>query len=305
MFSLLRNRFGIPGVISMIALVFAMLGGAYAANSSGGGKATASAKGKPGPRGKTGKTGPAGPAGPAGPTGPAGANGAKGDAGAKGDKGDTGNNGAPGAPGAPGAAGKDVTFVGSFSGEEEPEVEPPCKGTGGSQYETEEAGTPTVSFICNGEEGSPWTATGTLPKGATEAGGWAFNGDLQKFTVEVGGVEEEVTVGDTGGVLAPISFTLPLAGGLSEEKVHYVTAEEQFEGTQPAACPGDMNVPKATEGNLCVYESNALDVVNATFSGIFFLSNGETLGASRAGALVHFNVSGVAHGSGSWAVTGF
>jgi hypothetical protein len=51
MFSTLRTRFGIPGVISVMALVFAMLGGAYAANSpSGGGKATASAKAKKGPR---------------------------------------------------------------------------------------------------------------------------------------------------------------------------------------------------------------------------------------------------------------
>ena len=42
MLSPLRNRFGIPGVISVIALVFAMFGGAYAAtNSNDGGKATA------------------------------------------------------------------------------------------------------------------------------------------------------------------------------------------------------------------------------------------------------------------------
>jgi hypothetical protein len=62
MLSHLRSRFGIPRVISVIALVFAMLGDAYAAtNSSSGGKATASAKGKQGPRGKTDKTGPAGP----------------------------------------------------------------------------------------------------------------------------------------------------------------------------------------------------------------------------------------------------
>jgi hypothetical protein len=33
MLSPLRNRFGIPGVISVIAFVFAMLGGAYAANN--------------------------------------------------------------------------------------------------------------------------------------------------------------------------------------------------------------------------------------------------------------------------------
>ena len=31
MFSLLRNRFGIPGVISVVVLVFAMSGGAFAA----------------------------------------------------------------------------------------------------------------------------------------------------------------------------------------------------------------------------------------------------------------------------------
>ncbi|HKB50891.1 MAG TPA: hypothetical protein VKC63_05620, partial [Solirubrobacterales bacterium] len=68
MLSPLRNRFGIPGVISVIALVFAMLGGAYAASDNGSGKATASAKAKAGPRGPRGKTGPAGPAGPAGPT---------------------------------------------------------------------------------------------------------------------------------------------------------------------------------------------------------------------------------------------
>jgi len=104
MFSTLRNRFGIPGVISVIALVFAMFGGAYAANnsSSDGGKATASAKAKQGPRGKTGKTGPAGPAGPAGPSGPAGA---KGDAGANGSNGAAGPAGPTGPTGPAGPAG--------------------------------------------------------------------------------------------------------------------------------------------------------------------------------------------------------
>jgi hypothetical protein len=118
MFSTLRTRFGIPGVISVIALVFALFGGAYAAsNSSGSGKATASAKAKKGPRGPKGATGPAGPAGAQGPAGPAGA---KGDAGANGSngaagptgptgaagaKGATGATGAAGAPGAPGATG--------------------------------------------------------------------------------------------------------------------------------------------------------------------------------------------------------
>jgi hypothetical protein len=106
MFSTLRTRFGIPGVISVIALVFAMFGGAYAAsNSSGGGKATASAKAKKGPRGPKGATGPAGPAGAQGPAGPAGAKGDAGANGANGAAGPTGPTGAAGAKGATGAAG--------------------------------------------------------------------------------------------------------------------------------------------------------------------------------------------------------
>jgi hypothetical protein len=106
MFSTLRTRFGIPGVISVIALVFALVGGAYAANnSSSGGKATASAKAKKGPRGPKGATGPAGPAGAQGPAGPAGAKGDAGANGSNGAKGATGATGATGAKGATGAAG--------------------------------------------------------------------------------------------------------------------------------------------------------------------------------------------------------
>jgi hypothetical protein len=106
MFSTLRNRFGIPGVISVIALVFAMFGGAYAAsNSSGGGKATASAKAKKGPRGPKGATGPAGPAGAQGPVGPAGAKGDAGTNGSTGAAGPTGPTGTTGATGATGATG--------------------------------------------------------------------------------------------------------------------------------------------------------------------------------------------------------
>ncbi len=114
MFSTLRTRFGIPGVISVIALVFAMLGGAYAAsNSSNAGKATASAKAKKGPRGPKGPkgdTGPAGPAGPAGAKGDAGANGSNGAAGAAGPTGPTGKTGATGATGASGQTGFTATL---------------------------------------------------------------------------------------------------------------------------------------------------------------------------------------------------
>jgi hypothetical protein len=114
MFSTLRTRFGIPGVISVIALVFAMAGGAVAANnldSSGNGKATVSAKAKQGKQGKPGKTGPAGPAGP---QGPAGAAGPAGPAGPKGDAGTNGTNGVAGQPGAEGPEGSPWTANGTL-----------------------------------------------------------------------------------------------------------------------------------------------------------------------------------------------
>jgi hypothetical protein len=118
MFSTLRNRFGIPGVISVIALVFAMFGGAYAAsNSSDGPKATASAKAKKGPRGPKGATGPAGPAGAQGPAGPAGAKGDAGAAGAAGGVGPAGPTGPAGPKGATGSAGPTgTTGTTGFSG---------------------------------------------------------------------------------------------------------------------------------------------------------------------------------------------
>jgi hypothetical protein len=148
MFSPLRNRFGIPGVISVIALVFAMLGGAYAASdtSSGNSKASASAKkAKKGPRGPRGPKGPAGPAGPAGPQGASGA------------------NGKDGAPGSNGTNGVSVT------GSAEP------KGLNCKEGGTKFVAANGTTYACNGEkgkEGSPWTAGGTLPEGKTETGVW-------------------------------------------------------------------------------------------------------------------------------------
>jgi len=142
MFSTLRTRFGIPGVISVIALVFAMFGGAYAASTHSSGKATASAKAKKGPRGPKGATGPAGPQGPAGPAGPAGA---KGDAGAAGTNGTNGTNGVS------------VTTSAASAGE--------CP-SGGIKVTS---ASPTTK-VCNGTTGF----TETLPGGKTETGAWTI-----------------------------------------------------------------------------------------------------------------------------------
>jgi hypothetical protein len=95
----LREPFGKAGLtVAVIALVFAMLGGAYAAvglNSKQKKEVKSIAKSFQG----------TGPAGAAGPQGPAGAPGPKGDTGPQGLPGDKGAKGDPGTPGSPWTAG--------------------------------------------------------------------------------------------------------------------------------------------------------------------------------------------------------
>ncbi len=272
MFSSFRNRFGIPGVISVIALVFAMLGGAYAATNNGGGKATASAKAKRGPRGPKGATGPAGPAGP---QGPAGANGKDGSNGVNGE------DGAPGAKGQDGAKGKDGTSVTNTA-------EP--AGTncteGGSKF-TVGAGAP--SFACNGKKGEKGDAgkdgetgfTETLPSGKTETGAWSFGKIANK-----GELPEGQPFGSP--LLVPISFPIPLAGsGLDGKEVHYLnegfpsgaSAEEEED------CPGTAAEPKAKAGHLCVYVNQGSSLIDfQTLKGTYFPFEIAKAGNAQAGA---------------------
>jgi hypothetical protein len=283
MFSTLRTRFGIPGVISVIALVFAMFGGAYAAsNSSGGPKATASAKAKKGPRGPKGATGPAGPAGAQGPAGP------------KGDAGAAGSNGTNGSPGSPGEAGKSVKSE-SFEGTNEPAGEP-CAEQGGNSFEVEGAG--VKHYACNGTagtNGSPWTAGGTLPVGATETGTWSFM---------------SLDPSEESAAYAPISFPVPLAAELNETHVALASSD-------PVHCAGSFFEPTAASGYLCIYPAG---VFKAAFREVDSLSglSAQTNpvegipGASTSGAIVIYTVFGkealeggfTVRGAGSFAVTG-
>lgn len=107
MFALFKNRFGIPGVIAVIALTFAMAGGAFAAKNVFTGKEKreiAKIAKKVAKRGKRGKPGKPGPAGAAGLPG------AKGDPGPQGAKGDPGPQGLQGEQGPQGPKGEDGTF---------------------------------------------------------------------------------------------------------------------------------------------------------------------------------------------------
>jgi hypothetical protein len=265
MFSTLRTRFGIPGVISVIALVFAMFGGAYAAsNSSGGGKATASAKAKKGPRGPKGPKGDTGPAGPQGPAGPAGA---KGDAGAQGAQGN------PGAPGAPGALGTSVTNTAV------PTSSATCNHLGGAEFKVG-AGTPTTA--CNGQTGY----TATLPEGATETGAWRM--------VSTGGEQ-----------FVPISFPIPLsaadAAGMSREirgPGAAPTANCPGSSDEPAAEPGFICVYTAGYGSSYLGQADSVKELSATASEF-----GEE-GVSAGGAYLYFeSVAAGQTSGGSFAVT--
>jgi hypothetical protein len=251
MFSPLRNRFGIPGVISVIALVFAMFGGAYAASNSGGGKATASAK--KGPRGPRGPKGPAGPAGPQGPQGPAGA------------------NGKDGANGSNGANGTSVTST-EFAGEEEGHCE-----EGGSKFKSASG----TTFACNGAEGSPWAAGGTLPSGQTLQGMWAMG-------------PRTTTPGEK--LLASFSFGIPLA---SAPTMNFLDEAGTAKVGSNTKCTGSVSDPKAAAGNLCVY--TAFEPEEASEKPTFGTSNPVT---SKGGAVIgpNFPTEG-GYAYGTWAVT--
>jgi hypothetical protein len=131
-------------IVATIALVMAMLGGAYAASNVAATRAGSSARGSRGPRGPKGARGPIGPRGPEGP---------------KGAKGDPGAPGKDGSDGTPGKDGVDVTFS--------PASEAACVA-GGSVFKASNGET----TICNGKEGETGF-TETLPVGKTETGSWA------------------------------------------------------------------------------------------------------------------------------------
>jgi hypothetical protein len=253
MFSMLRARFGIPGVIAVFALVFAMMGGAYAASGGLSGKQKKETE-------KIAKkfqgTGPAGAQGPAGPQGTPGASGKD------------GTSGQPGSPGAPGAAGVSpvgTEFTGSSSGH--------ClEGEGGVKM----VGANTT-YLCNGKEGAPWTL-GVLPPDATETGMWRFSSTAPKFF--------------TSFFIEPLSFPIPLKAALDAAHVKLVPAAgpvpgECDNGVAPAA--GVRN-PEADAGYLCVFRS-AFEEGSPTIEiqNLEFASGGsDTTGALLASTTASF-----------------
>lgn len=267
----IHDRLGTAGlIVGVIALVMAMAGGAWAAKGGLTGKqkkevksiATTVAKGMVG----------AGPPGATGPTGPKGDPGSAGAAGKDGTDGEDGEDGDPGksielTPVAPGAL--------------------ECEKRGGAILEEEDEPASAIE-VCNGKEGSPWTAGGILPPGSTETGSY-----FDQF--------------DEAEGFAPITFPILLpAPNLTAAKVHFPTEANfvDFDETGGSAlgCKGTAALPLAPPGHLCVYSSL---LKNATFNGVRNLGNAAA-GSNRSGGLVRFNLGAepeAARVSGSFAVT--
>jgi hypothetical protein len=142
-----------------------------------------------------------------------------------------------------------------------------------------------------GKAGSPWTVSGTLPEGKTETGAWSF------------------AVSEATAVFTQISFPVPLAKALGALEVHYIG-----EGvTTNPDCPGTVEAPAATPGNLCVYqrlvlgaEGSSQEATASIFSDAGtppIIGFGGVQGAGTSGAIVLLIAKEKAFGYGSWAVT--
>lgn len=285
MFSSIRKRMTYTNVAMTLALVFAMAGGAFAA----GGKHHKKAHKKPAVvitstkqisksvlAALKGNVGPVGQQGPSGPAGLAGKDGTN------------------------GANGKDGTSVTSL---ELAAKNVNCP-TGGSEFTAAEG---KKTFACNGKEGQPWTAGGTLPAKKTETGTWVSTSAVQE------------------NVLAGISFNIPLAAVLGESEVHYIlpngkeskfnVTSHAFEEVTQSACSGSASEPAAEPGNLCVYESYSQGILHSGSAPVVFIektgsaiSNPLTspgIGAGTSGAMLEMKQSGSEAPTiyGTWAVT--
>jgi hypothetical protein len=240
MYSKLHNRLGTAGlVVAIVALVAALAGTAFAA-------AGLNSKQKKEVKSIAKSFQGTGPQGPVGP------------AGAKGDKGDAGSAG---------GNGKSIVTASEPEGAN-------C-AEGGTSLEVEGSG--VKKFACNGEEGSPWAAGGTLPVGATETGTWGGSSHV------------------SGTLLMPITFTLPLPEA----------PEVVVDGNAGEGCPGVAGgIPAADPGKLCIYTGVSKNGAVANFFDP--TQTTPVPGASPAGTMVLANCGEEEEACivyGTWAAT--
>jgi hypothetical protein len=268
MFQALRKRIHITPAtaIATLALVFAMTGGAYAANKflitstkQISPKVLKALKGAKGANGAVGLAGAAGAQGPAGPAGAAGV-------------------GTAGAQGSPGTPGESVTNTKLEKGAV-------CK-EGGAEFKVGSS----TTHACNGEKGAKGeegNIKATLPSGVTETGA----------------VEAGTPSPTSKSVVFMISFPIPLEKALPSANAVFVSAQAVAEGKIPTGCSGTTEEPKAEKGHLCVFEGYPEGVAahELYLPGTKITS----LGAGTTGALGNFKITTEGGFiTLTWAVTG-
>jgi hypothetical protein len=267
MFSRIHEKLGTAGfVISIVALVAALCGGAYAAGGGLTGKQKKEVK-------KIAKQYAGAPGAP-GAKGDTGAPGAKGDTGAPGAKGDTGALGAKGDTGAPGAPGED----GTFSTEPLPSGQS-LAGTWSTTGTTQVAPA-AISFPIRV---SP-APTAILE---TEYIGRKFGTELKDGEAVFFGPGSKQAIEE-----AIANEEFEKAEALLEEDV---TAFQ-------AVCPGNVDAPEAESGFLCVYNTrDGNGFVEPALSAAAAL---KSEAAHEFGVTVPFKFQEAGFVRGSWAVTG-
>jgi hypothetical protein len=311
----LREQTGTAGlVVAIVALAFAMLGGAYAATHS----ARQQKKGSAGLTSKqkrevkklamqfAGKPGAPGAQGPQGSPGSNGSNGTNGTDGSDGNNGasvilvNTSPAGCPdggftyeiegseeedevcqGEEGEPGESPVGAAFTGG--------TEPtgnPCAGAGGVEYEIESTGDSQI--VCNGTEGSPWTVNSTLPEGihAEEHGTWL--------------VSTQVEVPENPGLWGQIAF--PIRLGTGGTSVYYSTDAEYTTFCEDKGVENVLVKDTAPAKTLCL---KTVEVpAAATFVGVYKANRGAIKTFGPVGAWVRFKTTGAAEAWGVWALQG-
>ena len=277
----IREPFGKAGlIVAVIALVAALVGGAYAAAGLTGKQKKEVKKIAKKFAGKDGAQGPVGPQG------------------AKGDKGDTGAAGADGTDGSNGlsvtGAAATAAECGGVAGGVKYTLDGTttkiCNGKNGTNGESPtivdlapgddpecpEGGTKIIagnveSYACNGTSGTGGGSyPETLPEGATATGFWEVQG------------EKGNTLGEFA--IATISFPLPL-----ESSPQVILRSESPTEEEEEKCPGSGSEPKAAPGVLCLYKRSAAPLE-------LKVGLGEKFGAFLGFAKTN-------EGFGAWAVT--
>lgn len=290
MFSRIHQKLGTAGfIISIVALVAALGGGAYAAKNglTGAEKKQIKKEARKFSKKFSKRFAKQGPKGDPGAPGAVGLPGAPGVPGADGQNGSNGSNGAPG------ANGKSVEVSGAAPG---------CANGGVTVQVAEEPG--TAQEVCNGENGGS-----VLQSGESVTGVWTT-------AVSTGGVPAKLIP------IVSINFPRPLEAKIAGGNQHYINAagkevilnETTFtpEEVDSTDCLGSAANPTAAAGHVCVYagyEENTFlfngSFINPETGNQNVLENGAGITSSLTGTILSgespVEIAGKA--GGTWAVT--